>query len=233
MFFVSSWLNPTVKLCAAQEKSRTSHSTCPARTIGPVFRNKNLGRDIQVRDRRSPTVGPSVAPPKIIAEIHGPILNVSNYPRNSAASASVDRLSGRMASQLFDELAPHRRAPRGSSSNRSLSALPLLTSELRTQLRMRPFRHDDGSSPTDMQTLTQICINCTSLSADNARCQAHFFFTTFCIADTLAQIDAHCSARRLRCYFTQSFARKIGNFGYYLARLVERSMKLVKYFEEH
>src|SRR3954470_554823 len=44
---------------------------------------------------------------------------------------------------------------------------------------------------------THICINRSSLSADKGPCQAHFLFTTFCVAKPLAQIARRCSMQQV------------------------------------
>jgi hypothetical protein len=96
-----------------------------------------------------------------------------------------------------------------------LSASPLLDCGLRAQLRMRPARHGDRSSPTDTTHVNAKCINSTPLSADCDRCQAHFFRTTFCVVNPLAKFTARRSARttqRASCTLEHRIGKQIFDY---------------------
>jgi hypothetical protein len=114
------------------------------------------------------TFGPSVAPPKIFAK-STPLNSAQSCSTRSSASreATIERTQSASSAETGGKPAPQERAPRNGLPNESLSASPLLDSEPRAQLRMRPTRHDDGRCPTDTAHADANCINSTPLSADH------------------------------------------------------------------
>jgi hypothetical protein len=74
---------------------------------------------------------------------------------------------------------------------------------------------------------THNCINRPSLSADKARCQAHFLLTTFCVAKPLAQIARQCSALQICDAIGTMESTKVSVAVHYHARFRERSMNVL------
>ena len=72
---------------------------------------------------------------------------------------------------------------------------------------------------------THICINRSSLSADKGRCQAHFFFTTFCVARPLAKSARSCSTQQICDAIRTRESTKVSVVVHYHARFRERSMR--------
>jgi hypothetical protein len=120
-------------------------------------------------------------------------------------------------------------APRARTTklliNRTLSALPLLDSELHTQLRMRPAHHDDRSCPTDITKVDVRSHQQSPLSADHVRCQAHFFCTTFCGARPLALFMRRRSAHAPDHCSVHKKCERTGVAGDYLVRVLVHSME--------
>ena len=71
---------------------------------------------------------------------------------------------------------------------------------------------------------TRNCINRSSLSADKARCQAHFFITTFCVATPLAQTARQCSTLQMCDTIGATESTKVRVVVHYHTRFRERSM---------
>lgn len=72
---------------------------------------------------------------------------------------------------------------------------------------------------------TRICINRSSLSADKGPCQAHFLFTTFCVAMPLAKIARRCFMQQLCNAIRTIESMEVRVAVHYHARFRERSMK--------
>ena len=94
-------------------------------------------------------VGPSVAPPKIVAEMHSPISMLAITPVPQRTVCAADDCWAEWPSYLFDELAPH-------SAHRE--TVHPTSHCLRCRFSAASFvlsfgcglsRHDDRSSPTD------------------------------------------------------------------------------------
>ena len=79
---------------------------------------------------------------------------------------------------------------------------------------------------------TRNCINRSSLSADKGRCQAHFFFTTFCVARPLAQIARQCSALHICDSIRVIESARVRVVVHYHTRFRERSIRWDGKYEE-
>ena len=149
---------------------------------------RDRSRPLSVRRSRLPNLVAIRSPNRIKANLPPRMASIGGPHHRGQTYRDGNKLA---------KLAPNRRAQRNSSRNRSLSASPLLNGGLLAQRRMRPARHGDRSSPTDTTHVDTKSINSTPLSADNELCQAHFFFTTFCVVTPLAQIARQCSALQI------------------------------------
>ena len=177
------------------KKGRTSpSSSCQCRWAANLAINTWEGHPLYATGVAA--VDPSVAPPKIVAKLT-PSSNVSNYPRRLRRTVWAETmLIANLANATMLQMNWRRSARTAKQFTKPVHCL-------RRRFSIASFvLASDAACPVTLtgvplQTphmLMHNCINSTPLSADNVRCQAHFFFTTFCVARPLAEIVARCSA---------------------------------------
>ena len=137
----------------------------------------------------APTVDPSVAPPKIVAEVECPLENLKSDSRR-AVSGPVRRM------RSADELDLSQRALQHSSPTNPCLRCRFSVGKLRCLLPDAASRHDGRSSPTDTAFVDARAHRQDDIVRGSSTLSSSFLRSQYLVAIGRARFSSLCSLRR-------------------------------------